>query len=407
MGGIAGKVMIRPRGDYDPSAVYNILDLVKHDNKPWLCCRNNIMGITPNYDNRAEWMNIIDISIANADTLDGHDSTYFAKADHKHTARELAALPLTAGADVPITGDLYFQKVNNGSSRIYKNHSATLDLGLQIIDTLADGTTVKLIVSANPDQIPLGLVIGDNGYSIYGTHNKPTAADVGARPNTWMPTASDVGAVPDIYMDWRAYTDIESAIKAELTNVIESEETRTFCADIAGGTPHIISACVRGTVITGTYSNYNSVFKYFRKDTNGTWYFHSIYGEHNKPTAADIGAASSSHTHGAGDINSGTLGVARGGTGATTFTSGAALIGAGTDAVTTRAITNNTSGAVASGTNLATCNTVNNHSVTRLNRTTSVNAADTSYTAHMARGIALNTAVPSSLTNGCVTFVYA
>ncbi len=347
MGAIAGKVMIRPRGDYDPSAVYNILDLVKYDNKPWLCCRNNIMGITPSYDCPAEWMNIIDISIANADTLDGHDSEYFATADHKHSARELAALPLSAGADVPITGDLYFQKVNNGASRIYKNHSATLDLGLQIIDTLADGTTVKLIVSANPDQIPLGLVIGDQGHSIYGTHNKPTAADVGARPNTWMPTAADVGAAPSSH-----------------GNHVPATETANDA-------------------------------KFLRNDN--TW---------QTVTPGNIGAAASSHTHGAGDINSGTLGVARGGTGATTFTSGAALIGNGTGAVTTRAITNNTSATACSGTNIPTCNTVNQHVITRMNRSTNVNAADTSYTSFIARAIALNTAVPSSLTNGCITFVY-
>jgi len=44
------------------------------------------------------------------------------------------------------------------------------------------------------------------------------------------------------------------------------------------------------------------------------------------------------HTHDASHITAGTLGVARGGTGATTFTSGAALIGNGTGAVETRAI---------------------------------------------------------------------
>lgn len=34
----------------------------------------------------------------------------------------------------------------------------------------------------------------------YTTAKKPTAADVGARPNTWMPTASQVGARPDTWM---------------------------------------------------------------------------------------------------------------------------------------------------------------------------------------------------------------
>lgn len=56
---------------------------------------------------------------------------------------------------------------------------------------------------------------------------------------------------------------------------------------------------------------------------------------------------------------SGTLGVAHGGTGATTFTSGQVLIGNGQNAVTTRAITNNTSANYISGsTNLITANTL-------------------------------------------------
>lgn len=48
-----------------------------------------------------------------------------------------------------------------------------------------------------------------------------------------------------------------------------------------------------------------------------------------------ITAAPNAHNHDASNITSGTLGVARGGTGATTFTSGNVLIGAGTGAVTT------------------------------------------------------------------------
>ena len=81
--------MIIPRGDYDPSAVYDKLDLVKHDNKPWLCCKNNIMGIAPSDNDKENWMNIIDISVSNADTLDGFHADYFATAEG--TARAIEA----------------------------------------------------------------------------------------------------------------------------------------------------------------------------------------------------------------------------------------------------------------------------------------------------------------------------
>ena len=113
----------------------------------------------------------------------------------------------------------------------------------------------------------------------------------------------------------------------------------------------------------------------------------------------------------ASSITSGTLPVARGGTGVTSITSGNALIGNGTGAITSRAITNLTAkGAVTGSTNLATANTVLYHAQNRLNRTTAVNAADTAYTTYMARAIAANTtdltAGTSTLTNGCIYLVY-
>lgn len=100
----------------------------------------------------------------------------------------------------------------------------------------------------------------------------------------------------------------------------------------------------------------------------------------------------------------GTLPVANGGTGATTLTSGQALIGNGASAVQGRAITNNTatSGAITGSTNLLTMNTLKN----ALNRATSVAAADTGYTTYMARGIGASTATPSSLVNGCIHIKY-
>ena len=78
------------------------------------------------------------------------------------------------------------------------------------------------------------------------------------------------------------------------------------------------------------------------------------------------GKAASSHNHAASNITSGTLGVARGGTGANTFTSGAALIGAGTGAVTTKAI-DSTSGGTANSASLITSGAVNAGLATKSN----------------------------------------
>lgn len=62
-----------------------------------------------------------------------------------------------------------------------------------------DGVPGVYIGSGNmPDGYSVQIDPNGDSFSaddIYHKGNKPTAADVGARPNTWMPTAADVGAV--------------------------------------------------------------------------------------------------------------------------------------------------------------------------------------------------------------------
>lgn len=121
-------------------------------------------------------------------------------------------------------------------------------------------------------------------------------------------------------------------------------------------------------------------------------------------TYFDVLYAAATHTHAAGAITSGTFSVSRGGTGQSTLTSGYALIGNSGNAVSFRAITNSTStsGAIVASTNLVTMNTLRYG----INRTTSVAAADTSYTTYMARGTTLNSAETTPTKNGTIAWTY-
>ena len=57
---------------------------------------------------------------------------------------------------------------------------------------------------------------------------------------------------------------------------------------------------------------------FFRQYGGGTWTtWNRLYSTNSKPTPSELGAAASSHSHDAGNITSGTLPVARGGTGTT------------------------------------------------------------------------------------------
>ena len=61
--------------------------------------------------------------------------------------------------------------------------------------------------------------------------------------------------------------------------------------------------------------------------SNGWTGWVKFYSTGNKPTAADIGAAAASHNHSAANITSGTLAIARGGTGATTAAAARTALG--------------------------------------------------------------------------------
>lgn len=56
MGGVAGKIMPRPMGEYDPNTSYRILDIVTLGNKLWIAKKSNIIGIEPSVSNRDYWM---------------------------------------------------------------------------------------------------------------------------------------------------------------------------------------------------------------------------------------------------------------------------------------------------------------------------------------------------------------
>lgn len=77
---IAGKVMPRPRGDYNKAAVYQILDVVKHKEKSWICKKNDVVGVDPTVYNYDTWQELFG-KVVDADTFAGHEYSYFASSE--------------------------------------------------------------------------------------------------------------------------------------------------------------------------------------------------------------------------------------------------------------------------------------------------------------------------------------
>lgn len=139
-----------------------------------------------------------------------------------------------------------------------------------------------------------------------------SAADVGARASSWTPDAAEVGADPAGTAETKA-----NAVQTNLTSHTNNKSN-----------PHGVT---KAQVGLGNVDNTSDANKPISTATQ---------------TALN-GKANTSHTHAAGDIISGTLAVARGGTGQTTLTpavttkgvrqiyAGTADMTAGTTALTT------------------------------------------------------------------------
>jgi hypothetical protein len=142
----AGRILIMPKGNYDASVTYEMLDLVSHNGKSWLAKKASV-GIEPSAANGEYWMDMFDI-----------------------TAETFGALSKTGGE---LNGDLYIKKADNGYVMISKNHSSEADYGLDIFDYDSEGNRARLSLKAKDTIENLIGVQKNNGeyYKLFGEHN--------------------------------------------------------------------------------------------------------------------------------------------------------------------------------------------------------------------------------------------
>ena len=62
MGGVAGRIMPLPKGEYTSISVYNMLDMVRYDNCLWIAKKNQIVNVTPSKENEDTWMQVTELS---------------------------------------------------------------------------------------------------------------------------------------------------------------------------------------------------------------------------------------------------------------------------------------------------------------------------------------------------------
>lgn len=74
----AGRILIMPKGDYNASTTYEMLDLVRYDGTSWLC-KKECTGVKPSNSNSEYWQNMFDAEAFIEATIERKVAEYMAK----------------------------------------------------------------------------------------------------------------------------------------------------------------------------------------------------------------------------------------------------------------------------------------------------------------------------------------
>ena len=160
----AGRILIIPKGDWKAETEYSMLDLVGHNGKVWLA-KKNVVDIEPSIDDAEYWMDVIDLTKVNL--------------------KDCEMLSNKGGRETNIKGNQFF--FANGRGRFYHSESPfTPTFIIQANDSDGEFDKNSSAIEINrgwdvKDRYTL-LEHDENGnakrYTIYGTHNKPSANDI-------------------------------------------------------------------------------------------------------------------------------------------------------------------------------------------------------------------------------------
>lgn len=145
------------------------------------------------------------------------------------------------------------------------------------------------------------LTVDEQGY--VNTRPMPTAMEVGARPNTWLPTPAEIGALESnkVVFGIDGYTTLADAINnmnhVSIATAYAWNPLSDFPIQEGGRWAIVIYNNDRAfTEIDATWADINNgstrkwIGKYTQEVGNGIQWT-ELYGPNNKPTPADIGAA--------------------------------------------------------------------------------------------------------------------
>lgn len=250
--------------------------------------------------------------------IDEHNTSETAHADireelegkaaenHTHTAEDVGALPTTGGE---MTGQIKMLDVADTTqgTRFYANQG----FGISVQSDIEDDTSPRYAMKLNNPTVELPkalalLATGEDGkttsYAIYGTHNKPTAADVKAitygTDRTTIPANADLNSYTSVGM----YKCPASSDAKTLKN---SPTASAFIMDVVSATGSN-EAAVAGSYTYVMQRLYMFTGEAFYRSIQGTTDATLTYGTWRKMYD------SSNITSGTTDLTAGTASLATG-----------------------------------------------------------------------------------------------
>lgn len=147
----AGRILIMPKGNYDPSVTYEMLDLVFYNGGSWLA-KETAVGIEPSETNSKYWHNMLDFDPGSADISHiGDGSVKGAIANLESRKANGTSIWLTHNPNGTDYIDYRFDIASNNTTlTVNANVVSSVDVyvvGVNVIDITP--TTVRVVIKLN------------------------------------------------------------------------------------------------------------------------------------------------------------------------------------------------------------------------------------------------------------------
>lgn len=159
---VAGKIMPRPRGLYDPTAIYDILDMVNYNNMLWMSKKSNLQGVEPTESDTENWMLCI---TSKSQDLQALEATINKRIDQSVAKLEQADESISASVDAADASIL--ERVDAADAAIEAANSLIQSTKTELQNKITSNTTeISSLKTAKADKpVVKSVTVPASGWS--------------------------------------------------------------------------------------------------------------------------------------------------------------------------------------------------------------------------------------------------